>query len=420
MTDLQICTIINTEICFFVFNFIHIYMKKRLLFYEILRYLSHKNALVITGMRQVGKTTLMRQVYEGIDNSPKLWFDLDNPLDQKVFEDIDYNNIYIRLRDLAGGSKERLFVFVDEIQNFPEITKIIKFLIDHYGVKFVVTGSSNFYLKNLFPESLSGRKFLYYLPPLSFREYLYFHDKISQTDAEKIDLTSAMSATDEVKFAKCEEEYARYLRYGGFPEVVMTEDTEAKTQILKNIFASFFEKDLKILADYSDSRELRDLILLLVPRVGSLLDITKLSSELGVTRAKVYGYLEFLQGVFFIRLVSKYAKGIDRAVAAGRRVYFTDTGILNTVGNVNDAQLFENSVINQLSDYGDLSFYNHRNTSEIDVIVNKKFAFEIKLTGTAADVKRVKELAGKIGIKSAKVISKKFVKVDSVAYPVFF
>ena len=349
-----------------------------------------------------------------------MWFDLDNPLDQKVFEDIDYNNIYLRLRDLAGGGKERIFVFIDEIQNFPEITKIIKFLIDHYGVKFVVTGSSNFYLKNLFPESLSGRKFLYYLPPLSFREYLYFHDKISQADAEKIDLASATWTSDAIKFSKYEEEYARFLRYGGFPEVVMTQDVEAKTQILKNIFASFFEKDLKILADYSDSRELRDLILLLVPRIGSMLDVTKLSSELGVTRAKIYSYLEFLQGVFFIRLVSKYAKGIDRAVASGRRVYFTDTGILNKVGNVNDSQLFENSTINQLSDYGDLSFYNHRNKAEIDVIVNKKSAFEIKLTGTAADVKKVNGLAGKLGIKSATVISKKFVDIGGVAYAVFF
>lgn len=395
-------------------------MKKRLLFYEILRYLSHKNALVITGMRQVGKTTLMRQIYEENKDSLNLWFDLDNPLDQKVFEDIDYHNIYIRLRDLAGGGHERLFVFLDEIQNFPEITKIIKFLIDHYGVKFIVTGSSNFYLKSLFPESLSGRKFLYYLPPLSFREYLYFHDKISQAEAEKNDLISAVQTADAIKFTKYEEEYVRYLRYGGFPEVVVTDETEAKKKILKNIFTSFFEKDLKILADYSDSRELRDLILLLVPRVGSMLDVTKLASELGVTRIKIYSYLEFLQGVFLIRLVSKYAKGVDRSVAAGRRVYFTDTGILNTIGNVNDAQLFENAVVNQLSDYGGLSFYNRRNTAEIDVILNKSFAFEIKLTGTVADVKKVKELAAKIGLKEAMVISKKFVGISGIAYAVFF
>ena len=69
-----------------------------------------------------------------------------------------------------GKKIGKLSVFIDEIQNFPEITKVIKFLIDHNSVKFYLTGSSSFYLKNLFPESLSGRKFLYELPPMSFQE----------------------------------------------------------------------------------------------------------------------------------------------------------------------------------------------------------------------------------------------------------
>ena len=125
-------------------------MLKRVLFYDILGQIDHKNALVVTGMRQVGKTTLMKQIFEEIgQDKSKLWFDFENPLDMKVFEDIDYNVIYTRLAQMAGNTKNRLYIFIDEIQNFPEITKIIKYLIDHYGVKFLVTGSSNFYLKNL-------------------------------------------------------------------------------------------------------------------------------------------------------------------------------------------------------------------------------------------------------------------------------
>src|SRR5271165_3006824 len=129
-------------------------MKRRLLFYEISQYLEHKNALVITGMRQVGKTTLMRQLFEEIGDKPKIWFDFENPLDQKLFEDQEYNNIYKRLVELTASSGKRMYIFLDEIQNFPEVTKVIKYLIDHYSVKFIVTGSSSFYLKNLFPESL--------------------------------------------------------------------------------------------------------------------------------------------------------------------------------------------------------------------------------------------------------------------------
>ena len=144
--------------------------KKRLLYYDLEKNLSNKNIIIITGMRQVGKTTIMKQLYQGLGQVKKLWFDFDNPLDQKVFEDIDYKNIYRRLAENAElNKKERIYVFIDEIQNYPEITKILKYLLDNYGVKFIVTGSSNFYLKNLFPESLSGRKFLYELWPLSFQ-----------------------------------------------------------------------------------------------------------------------------------------------------------------------------------------------------------------------------------------------------------
>lgn len=391
-------------------------MKKRFLYYELIKHLTHKNALLITGMRQVGKTTLMRQVYEEV-KKPKLWFDFDNPLDQKVFEDEDYEGIHKRLTDM-GGKAGMLSVFIDEIQNFPDITRVIKYLIDHHGVKFYLTGSSSFYLKNLFPESLSGRKFLYELPPLSFQEYLYFKDKVSLAEAQKNTLDRAYKKnnifTHKVRIA----EYEEFLTYGGFPEVVTTQEKETKIMVLKNIFASFFEKDIKILSDYTDIRELRDLILLLVPRVGSMLDVTHLSSELGIDRVKIYRFLEFLQGTFFIRLLPRFSKSIDRAVAGGKKVYFTDTGILHAIGVVNEAQVFENAVVNQLARYGTVSFYNKRNTAEIDVIVDKHTSFEVKLTGTQRDFTKLSFLSAELGISHAYVISKKFQEKSEFLSPV--
>ncbi len=394
-------------------------MKKRFLFTEIQKKLKHKNALIITGMRQVGKTTLMRQVYDELGDKAKLWFDFDNPFDQKIFEEIDYKTIYARLKSLSGGKEERLFVFLDEIQNFPEVTKVMKVLIDHYGVKFIVTGSSSFYLRNLFPESLTGRKFLYELPPLQFQEFLYFRGKIPlrQTQEEGLEKKLKQKAIDAIPFT---EEYDEYLHFGGFPEVVITPNRATKRQILKNILSSFFEKDLKLLSDYKDIKDLRDLILLLVPRVGSMLDISKISSELSLDRGKVYSYLEFLQSTFFIKLLPKYSKSIDRSVAGGKKVYFTDTGLLSAVGSVNDAQLFENAVVNQLSPYGHLSFYNKHNTAEIDLILDKKMAFEIKLRATESDGRNVKKLAKTLGFQKSFVISRDIVEKPGVLYPMIF
>lgn len=393
-------------------------MKKRFLYNQLLKQLDHKNAIVITGMRQVGKTTLMKQLYENVD-APKLWFDLDNPLDQLYFENNNYDSIYNLLKKQVKISNKRLFIFIDEIQNLPEITKIMKYLIDKYYVKFIVSGSSNYYLKNLFPESLSGRKFLFVLPTMSFKEYLFFkYDDIEIN--EELDLEKIFINKNEnyIFFKKYEIDYKEYLEYGGFPEVVLTKDFETKKLVLKNIFASFFEKDIKLLSDLKDVRDLRDLILLLAPRAGNMLDITKLSSELGLNRVKLYSYLEFLQGVFLISLVSKFSSSIDRSVAGGKKIYFNDNGLLNIIGKLNEGQIFENQVFNQLSRYGDLSFYNKRNSAEIDFILNKEIAIEVKLRATEIDLRKLKNNCEKIGLKKYFLVSLNESKNVDVLYPV--
>jgi len=391
-------------------------MKKRFLFDDLDKYLDHKNALIITGMRQVGKTTLMKQMYDSV-KGPKLWYDFENPLDMMHFENIDYDAIYEVLKSESGLTKERLFVFIDEIQNYPDITKIIKYHIDKYNVKYILTGSSNYYLKNLFPESLSGRKFLFILQPLSFNEYLFFNDKKEKPVKDNtINFKSGYSLLD---YKKYEVDYSRYLEFGGFPEVVITSDIDSKRLILKNIFASFFEKDIKILSDMKDIRELRDLILMLVPRTGNILDVTKLSNELGVNRVKVYNYLELLQGVFFLKLIPKYSKSIDRTVAGGRKVYFSDTGLLNIIGKVNDGQLFENAIANQLSYYGELFYYNKRNITEIDFVINKEIALEVKLKSTLSDLNKLAKNANELGIKEHYLISRNFTDTDKTIFPMF-
>jgi uncharacterized protein len=392
--------------------------KKRFLYYELKELVDHKNAIVVTGMRQVGKTTLLRQLSEDLGDKPKMWFDLDNPLDMKVFEDVDYNAIYQRLHELCGGGDSRLFIFIDEIQNAPDITKVMKYLIDHYQVKFFVTGSASFYLKNLFSESLSGRKFLYVLQPLSFEEYLYFAgdtnlpDRTNKSFGERLDDNSIFMHKPR------EAAYLKYIRFGGYPEVVTTKDDALKVQVLTNIFSSFFEKDLRILSDYSDIRELRDLILLLVPRVGSLLDVTRLSEELGVSRAKIYSYLDFLQGTFMITLVPKFSHSIDRTVAGGKKVYFTDTGLLQIIGQLSEGQLFENTIANQLANYAELSFYNKRNIAEIDFILDKKVGVEVKTTATERDYKNLYKLSSTLKLDSCYVATKNYSAITGTITPV--
>jgi uncharacterized protein len=394
-------------------------MLKRILYYEILPQIDHKNALIICGMRQVGKTSLMRLLFNET-NAPKLWFDFDNPLDQMIFEAIDYNQIFNDLKKLVSLKEgERLFVFIDEIQNYPDITKVIKYLIDHYKVKFIVTGSSNYNLRNLFPESLTGRKFLYTLNPLSFSEFLYFQGKEDEKSISELKLKSLFERHSLTEYEKRRGYYSEYIEYGGFPEVSLTPDINTKQLVLRNIFASFFEKDIRIFTELKDIRELRDLILLLAPRNGNMIDISKIASELGISRVKVYGYLEYLQGIFFLKLVSKHTGSIDKSVAGGKKIYFSDTGILNLIAKVTEGQLFETAVCNQLASWGSLSFYNKRNIAEIDFILNNETAFEVKITAVKSDLEKLKKLSGTLPINDFYLISKKYSDMGKVIFPQF-
>ena len=129
-------------------------------------------AIVITGMRRVGKTTLLRYIMEKIESKNKIYIDLENPANRKYFEEDNYDKIADSLRFLGMSFKARGYIFLDEIQLVKNIPSVVKYLHDHYNIKFFLSGSSSFYLKNLFSESLAGRKYIFELFPLTFGEFL--------------------------------------------------------------------------------------------------------------------------------------------------------------------------------------------------------------------------------------------------------
>lgn len=135
-----------------------IYTRK--LYNKLAKFVSTPDIIVLTGMRRVGKTTLCRTIFDEIQSDNKVFLDLENPIVQKTFEEKNYDNILGNLKEFGIRGKEKAYVFLDEIQAMPEIPKVVKYLYDHYNLKFFLTVSSGYYLKNLFSESLAGRKFV--------------------------------------------------------------------------------------------------------------------------------------------------------------------------------------------------------------------------------------------------------------------
>src|SRR3989339_1198736 len=240
-----------------------------------------RQIVVLTGMRRVGKTTLYQSIFDQIPSTNKLFLDIENPLDQKIFEEKDFNNIIFNLKKLGLDPNKKIYLFLDEIQAMPKIVTTIKYLYDHYQIKFFLTGSSSYYLRNLFQESLSGRKFIFELYPLDFEEFLIFKNYKKEFYP---DFMNKDDKKNLIIYEKTKKFYDEYEKFGGFPEVVLENDSSQKKLILNDIFKSYFEKDVKNLSDFKQINILRDLILLLMQRAGSKIDISKLASQLSVSR----------------------------------------------------------------------------------------------------------------------------------------
>lgn len=379
---------------------------------ELEKQITSREIVVLTGMRRTGKTTLMRMLYDSIKSRNKVFLDLQNILDQKLFDEIDYNNILANLKPYGLNPGEKAYIFIDELQFKPEITGAIKYLYDHYNIKFFVTGSSSFYLRNLFPESLAGRKVTFELFPLYFEEFLTFNN-IS------VDFSNSLSeksiSKNFIEHQKLTKYYEEYLKYGGFPQVVLEKNVEQKLMILKDIFNSYFQIDIITLADFRKIDAFKKLIFILMERVGSKLDISKLASLIGVSRDTAYSYISLLEGTYFIYLVNPFTMNRDKEVSGTKKVYLCDNGIVNQFSQVTKDSLLENSVFLNLKKYGSVNYYQKRNGMEIDFIVNNKdrTALEVKSNAVENDLKKLKRLSEQLIIDNYYLVSQSFTKLEN-------
>jgi len=384
-----------------------------------------QQAIVITGMRRVGKTTLLKHLFNNISSENKIYYNLENALIRQKFSQENYLNIKRNLENDGLNFQQKAYIFLDEIQFIPNIPSVIKYLYDEYDIKFVVTGSSSYYIKNHFTESLAGRKFIVDLYPLTFREFLVFKG-IKKPEALSLEVSNPLKdrVTDFARLAaqktKVQEEeykdlYEEYMNFGGFPEVVLNKNIELKQEILRDILNSYFQIDVTTLADFEDIGKLRDLLILLTQRMGQKLNITNLARSLEVKRAKVYKYLELLQATYVIANIEQLSS-VDNKVSTSGKLYFADTGLANVLAGVSEGSKFENSVyMNLVYDY-DLSYFQTNSGGEIDFVLDKKIGLEVKETASPRDLANLKKRAEVAGLDEMFLVSRHYSKTDKVVF----
>jgi predicted AAA+ superfamily ATPase len=381
----------------------------RFVFNDIKKHLNTPEAVILTGMRRTGKTTLLNLIKDSLKIDNKLFLDLENPLNRKYFEEEDYDRIKASLEFLGISFRTRPYIFLDEIQHVKTLPSVVKYFIDHYKAKFFLTGSASYYLKNLFTESLAGRKAIFEIFPLTFREFVGFKQASLKLPAMDARVTASVHAA-------LDRLYEEYMRFGGFPEIVLKDGAREKSKALEDVFTSFFQLEVLHLGDFRRNDVIRDLMLLLMQSTGSKIDIQRISRDLKVSRPALYEYLAFLEGTYFIKTIRPFSKGRSTEVRKMPKVYVCDTGLANHFARLDEGHLFENSVFQNLRVRGEINYYQRKSGVEIDFIIDQKEACEVKIHPSESDVRKMRELSRELGIKNCRMVSRKFCPLEGVMY----
>jgi len=374
----------------------------RKLYPEITAHADKKEFTVITGARQVGKTTLLRQLYLDLKSKGEKVFFLSFE-DPEILKETNLHpeNIFkfserpANPLTEAGKDSARVFILIDEIQYLRDPSGLMKYLFDTYleNLKLIVTGSSAFYLDTRFKDSLAGRKRIYLLETLDFEEFLQFRKMDALVNELKLiraqnDYISAYSRV-------LTDAFGEFLVWGGYPAVVLENDAPGKRALLTELRNSFLRKDISE-AGIANENAFFHLMMLLAGQTGNLVNKSELSSTLHIDIKTVENYLFVMQKCFHIELVKPFFNNLRKELVKMPKVFFNDNGLRNVLlnrfmaldGRDDKGALLENYVFQRLASIHGrepITFWRTTAGHEIDFIVNygdlSGHAYEVKFSG---------------------------------------
>jgi len=270
-------------------------MIKRILKIEIERSLKKFPVVSIIGSRQVGKTTLAKEILKSAGKDA-LYLDLELPSDVNKLND----------PELYLGENEGKMIIIDEVQRMPELFPILRALVDRKkkNGRFLLLGSASPLLLKNSSESLAGRIIHYELSPLSLKEI----------EGEKHD-------------------YKQLWLKGGYPLSYL----ESNVQSLlwrKAFIQTHLERDIPQLGIKIPSLKLHRFLTMMAHVNGQLLNTSTIAKSLGLSSPTINNYTEIFEGTFILRSLRPYHSNIKKRLVKSPKIYFRDTGILHTLLNI--------------------------------------------------------------------------------------
>ena len=361
------------------------YKIKRKVLDDLKDHLNKKEISLITGPRQSGKTTLMEELERSSSQEGRksIWFNLDFESDKTLFKNQTklLKEISIKLGESGG------LIFIDEIQRKENAGLFLKGIYDHaqhegFDYKFIVSGSGSLELKEKIQESLAGRKRVFELPTVSFKEFVNF-----KTDYEYEDnLFDFYKLRNDLYSSLLEE----YLNFGGYPEVILADSQKEKQKNIQEIFQSYIDKDIAHILGLERIDAFNKMLNLLAINPGKLINYDKLASSSDISLPTLKKYLWYAKKTFILRELSPYFKNKKKEIVKSPKMYFFDVGLISFIagnfGNVtswpSSSFIFENIILNMLKEKlawtnNKIRFWRTKGGSEVDFVVSSKADTEI-------------------------------------------
>lgn len=360
-----------------------VFIKRKILL-RISRFLEYKEAIVIYGARQVGKTTIMKMLIKqlkdnGISDKAVFYFDL---------EDLDMLNLcsqgvdfLIRYIDARTSYKGKIYLFIDEIQYLDNASSFIKLIVDNHSNRFklIASGSSVLGIKSKIKKSLVGRIVTFEVFGLDFEEFLWFKKKIFNLD----------KVADEKTEKELKQLFEEFIIFGTYPRIALISRIDDRKYYLKELIQTYIKKDIKDIGKIRNIMKFNNFLRILADQTGNLLNIDELASSVGIARETVYDYLTLLEGTYIARRLAPFFRNLRSELTKMPKIYFEDSGVLNylkydDIVEKVSGQLLENSIYAELRKVvglESLRYWRTQSKQEIDFVVEHRrqlFAFEVK------------------------------------------
>lgn len=330
--------------------------------------LNNDQIILLTGLRRIGKTSLMRLTIEKlihqqhVDPTRILYVSLDdyNLKNYSILEIVDAFRKIHRIK-----FTEKIYLFLDEVTYQPDFAVQMKNLSDSHHVKLFAASSSSSLLIDS-KHYMTGRNRLIEVLPLDFNEYLQFKNiTISKADHPLL-----------------EAEFETFLRTGGIPQYVKTDDPSYIHELVDDIIM----KDIAAQQGIRQTKLLKDLFLLLMERSGKQVSLNKLAGLLGTSVDSVSRYVDLFKKAYLIYTADRHGKTNERLLSP-KKVYAPDTGMrVHYTGFRDKGSLFKNYVFLKVKAFQPAYLYQHQ--TELDFVLNNGHVIEAKYHNEALSEKQ--------------------------------